>query len=36
MAMSEDADLWVKSPDELKNRRFTTERRDQRYYTGNN
>lgn len=35
MALNEDADMWDKTPDELKNRRFV-ERRDLIYYTGRN
>jgi hypothetical protein len=35
MALNEDSDMWDKTPDELKNRRFV-ERRDLIYYTGRN
>lgn len=35
LAMNEDSDMWDKTPDELKNRRFV-ERRDLIYYTGRN
>ena len=35
LALNEDSDMWDKTPDELKNRRFV-ERRDLIYYTGRN